>query len=235
VTGSWRIEHRRGPAGVLHAEGASLVDSTGPGSDRPLERVIRVLSADRPAVVLGSAQPETDVDRVRAEASGTEVARRRSGGGAVLVGPDQVMWIDVVVPAGDPLWQVDVGRAGWWLGDCWAAAVTDVTGREADPWRGGLVRTGWSSRVCFAGLGPGEVTVAGAKVVGVSQRRTRRGALLQSAALLQWRPADLLDVLALSDQDRRGGPGELAGVAAGLGPVGPALLEALVARIDRAG
>jgi lipoate-protein ligase A len=235
VSGSWRIEHRRGPAGVLHAEAAGLVDSTGPGSDRPVGRVIRVVVAEREAVVLGSAQPEADVDRVRAASSGTEVARRRSGGGAVLVGPDQVLWVDVVVPAGDPLWQVDVGRAGWWLGDCWAGAVAEVTGRQADPWRGGLVRTAWSSRVCFAGLGPGEVTVDGAKVVGVSQRRTRRGALFQSAALLRWRPADLLDVLALSERDRLAGAAELAGVAVGLGPVAPALLEALVARVGRAG
>jgi lipoate-protein ligase A len=220
---------------VLHAEAAALVGSTGPGSDRPVGRTIRVLEADRPAVVLGSAQPETDVDRVRAAASGTDVARRHSGGGAVLVGPDQVAWIDVVVPAGDPLWQIDVGQAGWWLGDCWAGAVADVTGREADPWRGGLVRTEWSSRICFAGLGPGEVTVGGAKVVGVSQRRTRRGALFQSAALLVWRPADLLDVLALSERERLAGERELSGVAFGLGPVAPALLEALVARVDRAG
>jgi lipoate-protein ligase A len=235
MTGPWRIEYRRGPAGVLHAEAARLVDSTGPGSDRPVERTIRVIEVDQPAVVLGSAQPATDVDQGRAAASGTDVARRRSGGGAVLVGPDQVVWIDVVVPTGDPLWQNDVGRAGWWLGDCWAAAVADVTGRAADPWRGGLVRTGWSSLVCFAGLGPGEVTVGGAKVVGVSQRRTRRGALFQSAALLVWRPADLLDVLALSDRERLEGERELAGVATGLGPVAPTLLEAVMARVERAG
>ena len=48
--------------------------------------------------------------------------------------------------------------------------------------------TAWSKLVCFAGLGPGEVTVAGAKVVGMGQRRTRAGALFQCAALLEWAP-----------------------------------------------
>jgi lipoate-protein ligase A len=235
MSAPWLVEQRQGSAGDLHAEAADLVAGTGPGADRPLRRAIRVIEAERPAVVLGSAQAATDVDVDRATASGTEVARRRSGGGAVLVGPGELLWVDVVVPAGDPLWRADVGRAGWWLGECWAAALRDVTGRADQPWHGPLVRTAWSSRVCFAGLGPGEVTVGGAKVVGVSQRRTRRGALFQSAALLRWRPDALLDVLALTDEERARGERDLAGVAAGLGPVGAELLDALVARVRQAG
>jgi hypothetical protein len=50
-----------------------------------------------------------------------------------------------------------------------------------------------------------------------------------------WRPADLLDVLALSDRERLEGERELAGVATGLGPVAPTLLEAVMARVERAG
>jgi hypothetical protein len=40
--------------------------------------------------------------------------------------------------------------------------------------------------VCFAGLGPGEVTRNGAKVVGISQRRTRHAARFQCAVLHRW-------------------------------------------------
>ena len=101
--------------------------------------------------------------------------RRRSGGGAVLVGPGQAVWIDVVVPAGDPLWADDVGRAGWWLGEVWAAALAAAGLPGGEVWRGAQVRSAWSDRVCFAGLGAGEVTVGGRKVVGISQRRTRAG------------------------------------------------------------
>ena len=40
--------------------------------------------------------------------------------------------------------------------------------------------------VCFAGLAAGEVTVGGAKVVGISQRRTRAGGRFQCSVPLQW-------------------------------------------------
>ena len=75
-----------------------------------------------------------------------------------------------------------------------ALPVVHVRGPVADAvvHRGGLVATPWSRQVCFAGLGPGEVTVAGRKVVGVAQRRTRHGARFQVAALLRWDPAALV-------------------------------------------
>jgi len=62
---------------------------------------------------------------------------------------------------------------------------------------GALCRTQWSRTVCFAGLGPGEVTLGGAKVVGMAQRRTRAGALFQCAALRAWDPARLVTLLGL--------------------------------------
>ena len=141
-------------------------------------------------MVLGSTQPAVPAPFVR----------RRSGGGAVYVRPDAVLWVEVFVGADDPRWEADVGRAFWWLGEAWARAI----GGEAVVHRGALVRTQWSDRVCFAGLGPGEVTVGGRKVVGMSQRRTREGALFQCAALLEWdyeETARLLDVPAADIRD----------------------------------
>jgi lipoate-protein ligase A len=197
-------------------------------------RLIRVVDATEPAVVLGSAQPDSDVDLSAAEEAGIEVTRRRSGGGAVLVGPDEALWVDVVVPADDPLWQDDVGRATWWVGECWAGALRQVTGRPAEVWKGPLVKTIWSPKICFAGLGPGEVTLDGVKVVGVSQRRTRRGALLQCAALLRWRPEAIIGILALSPTDRRQAALDVSSVAAGLGPIAGPLLDAFVAQVQAA-
>lgn len=165
-----------------------------------------VLEATEPAVVLGSTQPDSVL------VPGTPAVRRRSGGGAVLVEPGGLVWVDVFVPAVDPLWEVDVGRAFAWLGDVWAAAV----GAGARAHAGALVTNPWSRLVCFAGLGPGEVTVEGAKVVGMAQRRTRAGALFQCAALLEWRPERLLDRLALTEDDRRRAGQDLAGVARGV-------------------
>jgi lipoate-protein ligase A len=172
---------------------------------------------DRPALVLGSGQPESDVDREAAVAAGVEIVRRRSGGGAVLVEPGALIWVDLILPVGDPLWEEDVGRATWWVGATWAAALGTVVGTRPEVWRNGLRRSPWSARVCFAGVGPGEVRIDDKKVVGVSQRRTKRGALFQTAALLDWNATALLALLRLDDARRAEGRVELAPVAAGVG------------------
>ncbi|MDP9404170.1 MAG: hypothetical protein M3P85_12785 [Actinomycetota bacterium] len=151
----------------------------------------------RPALVLGSTQPAADVDDGAVVAAGVDVARRRSGGGAVLVEPRRMVWADVVVPAGDPLWQPDVGRAFWWLGEVWVAALASLGVAGASVHRGPLVPSRWSPMVCFAGLGPGEVCAGGGKVVGIAQRRVREGALFQCAVPLAWDPAAIPTLLAL--------------------------------------
>lgn len=167
--------------------------------------------------MLGSTQPESHIDRARAAEGATAVVRRRSGGGAVLVGPGLMLWTDVVIGAGDRLWTADVGRAFWWLGDLWAAALAAAGLPDAEAWHGGLIRTRWSDRVCFAGLGAGEVTVDGVKVVGMAQHRTREGAHFQCAVPIVWDPSDLLAVLALDQDTRARGVSELAGAAMGVG------------------
>jgi lipoate-protein ligase A len=202
---TWDVRRRRGaPAGLFEHEW-------------PATRTVWLLEPTETAVVLGSTQPDSVLR------PGTPAVRRRSGGGAVLMEPGGLVWVDVFVPAGDPLWDVDVGRAFGWLGRAWAGAL----GAGARAHEGPLVTTFWSSLVCFAGLGPGEVTFEGAKVVGMSQRRTRAGALFQCAALLDWRPDRLLDRLALTDEDRRRGADELAGVARGVDADAGALLDRL--------
>ena len=257
--GGWQVEEVWGTAAELHASSGTLVQGGPALPDHPggTARLVRVLHASRPAVVLGAGQPDEVVDRGRAARLGLEVARRRSGGAAVLVGPGESVWVDLVIPAGDPLWDDDVGVSMAWVGEAWAGALARLGGPSPRVWRGGLSRTRWSDRVCFAGVGPGEVLAApcpavedpppaapgppadrpgpagwGPKVVGVSQRRTRGGALFQTAALLRWRPLDLLDALALDPGERRRAAGELVEVAAGLGAVSPgevvdAFLESL--------
>jgi lipoate-protein ligase A len=181
----WSIATWRAPAGELHA-----LEPPAAG------RHVWLLEAVRPALVLGSTQPDTDADAAACTAAGVEVARRRSGGGAVLVGLGECIWIDVLVPRGDPLWHDDVGRAGWWLGEAWAAAMAATGVDDCRVHRGAMVPSEWSRVVCFAGLGPGEVVdSAGAKIVGISQRRTRAMARFQCAVPLRWQPARLSGLL----------------------------------------
>ncbi|MGI9023193.1 MAG: lipoyl protein ligase domain-containing protein [Acidimicrobiales bacterium] len=175
-----------------------------------------MVEADGPALVLGSTQRPEIADVRAADAAGVVVVRRRSGGGAVLVGTADVVWADVFVPAGDLLWERDVSRATHWLGAAWTDALAGLG--AATTWHdGALVAGPWSDLVCFAGMGPGEVRSDRAKMVGISQRRTRDGALFQCAALLAWDPAPTLGLLALSTGERRQAAHDLAGVAAGIG------------------
>jgi len=135
-------------------------------------------------VLVDSLSPIDD----RSMAGPTEVCRRRSGGGLVALVPGNDLWIDVVLPAKSRLWLNDVGHAVDWLGRCWADAVASLLASaiQVEVHRGALRSRTAGSLVCFAGLGPGEVTVAGNKLVGISQRRTRTAARFQTVMTWSW-------------------------------------------------
>lgn len=211
---AWVVEERVEHPSSLHA--------TWPEVDRrPDVRRVAVCRPTARAVVLGSTQPSGVVDAGAAAAAGLDVVRRRSGGGAVLVTPDDPVWLDAWVPAGDPLWSADVTGAFAWLGASWAEALDGVGVHGATVQGSGPgACTRWSSLVCFGGVGAGEVTVDGRKVVGLAQRRDRRGAWFHGACVLHWDPTLLLEVLDLS-------PGERAAAASGLAGVVTGVVDAL--------
>lgn len=204
--GAWRVERARGSAAEFHARAVPS----------PAERTVWVHEVISPALVLGSAQPDHDVDAVAAQAAGVEVVRRRSGGGAVLLVPGEAVWVDVIVPAGDRWWEADVGRSFAWLGEVWAEALGALGMTGLAVHHGPPRRTAWSDRICFAGVGSGEVTAAGgAKVVGLSQRRTRVAARFQSAVLGRFD----IDVYAALLAPPRPTGAERAALAAAVAPV----------------
>ena len=96
----------RGPAAALHER---LV------SDPALPQ-IWWHDVTAPALVLGSAQDASVVDLPACRDAGVDVIRRRSGGGAVLLLPDEVVWFDVIVPSAHPLFVSDVRASMVWLG-----------------------------------------------------------------------------------------------------------------------
>lgn len=179
---AWQLTSSCGEAQAFHAA-EPAVDGSG-----LVSRAAVVHSVDRATVVLGSSQELGAVDSAVARALGVDVAQRRSGGGAVLLVPGEFVWLDVVVPAGDPLWSDDVGDAMLWVGQWWSRALAEV-GLVGRVHRGPLVTSPWSRQVCWTGVGAGEVVAPdGAKLVGVSQRRTRAYARLQTMCHLSWRP-----------------------------------------------
>ena len=186
----------------------------------PVARAVAFPEVVAPEVVLGSTQRVAPDVEAR-----PDVRRRRSGGGAVWLAPGQQVWVDLAVPRGDRLWDDDVARAFLWVGENFVRALSAVGVEGAVVHAGALVCTRWSSQVCFAGLGTGEVTIgpSGPKVVGIAQRRTREGALFQCSVPLVWDPAPLVQVLGLPPE----AADELAGVARAV-DVGAAALRAAV-------
>jgi len=211
TTADWPVEHHRGSAADFHAR--TIPDAPG--------TALWWFEVERPAVVLGSTQRDEVIDAAAARRTGVEVAKRRSGGGAVLLEPGGAIWIDVILPAGDARWEHDVGRSFAWLGEAWVRVLREMGLADAEVHAGPLLRRPWSDLVCFAGLGPGEVTVGDRKVVGISQRRTRAGARFQCALLQRWDPALLLEVLDLSTDDRAHAARDLADAGLGIGGVDP--------------
>jgi lipoate-protein ligase A len=155
-----------------------------------------------PALVLGRALREDGFDQVRMSQARVGQARRASGGGAVLVRPRELVWVDVCLPLGDPLWEDDVSRAFGWLGGAWAEVLAGLGISYLSVHHGPMVRTAWSARLCLAGLGPGEVSVGGRKVVGLSQRRTRQGAVFHCAALISGDVGEVASLLAGTEDER---------------------------------
>lgn len=174
----WLVEIDRGSAADFHQR------------DLPadIQPSLWWFEVERPALVLGSGQPIEHIDVRACEQAGIEIVRRRSGGGAVLLEPDDVLWVDVLIPFGHPMWTPDVTSSAWWLGEMWHLALGSLGMVGTEVHRGPLRHTTWSRHVCFAGTGGGELTLGERKVVGISQRRTRAGVRLQCALYRHWRP-----------------------------------------------
>jgi lipoate-protein ligase A len=188
-------------------------------------RVVVVREVAHRTLVLGSTQPADLVSPDALRDRSAELVRRRGGGGAVYLEPGAFLWVDAWIPRNDVLWTHDVSVAAEWVGQWWVEALV---GAGVGLGAGGLtVHRGRSAPgplgdlVCFAGRGPGEVFVDDRKIVGVSQWRSREGALFSSCAYLEWEPEPLLDLLSVDDVTRSELAVELRHVALGVAAVSP--------------
>ncbi|HXB38179.1 MAG TPA: hypothetical protein VNU75_10760 [Acidimicrobiales bacterium] len=193
-------------------------------------RVAVVREVAHPTLVLGSTQPADLVSPAALRDRSVELVRRRGGGGAVYLEPGSHLWIDAWIPRDDVLWAHDVSVAAEWVGQWWVEALVGVgvgiggqgvlsvqTGRSVPGPLGDLV--------CFAGRGPGEVFVDDRKIVGVSQWRSREGALFSSCAYVEWDAEPLLDLLSFDDVTRSELAVGLRAVAVGVGSSSPSVSE----------
>lgn len=214
---SWAVETWKGDAHTHHAR----------PMPEAMQRSVWIHELNRPALVLGSAQPWSTVEPSLPGKLGVELVRRRSGGGAVFLLPGDVAWVDVLLPSDDELWEDDISRSGFWLGQLWCSALADLglTGGEVHTGRLELGELG--RLVCFGAVGPGEVTLDGRKLVGVSQRRNRHGARFQCAVYHTWSPGMLAHLLGLEPAAAQ----PLTDMAVGSGIAPARMVDAFLTRL----
>jgi lipoate-protein ligase A len=188
-------------------------------------RLALVRDVGGPMLVLGSTQPPELVDPLVMRHREVKLARRRGGGGAVYLEPGNPLWLDAWIPRDDPLWVVDVSVAAEWVGAWWTDALRRLGANGLTVHTGRSVPGDLGELVCFAGRGPGEVFDAARKVVGLSQWRSREGALFSSCAYVAWDPMPLLELLNIDEHSQAELAPRLARVAVGLRQLAPSMTD----------
>lgn len=121
--------------------------------------------------------------------AGVELLLRRSGGGAVLVGP-WMLGLSVVLPGAHALVGGGMVASYRWLGELLADVLRDA-GVAAQALPPDAARAAAAARMlptlqwaCFGALSPWEVVASGRKIAGLAQVRRRHGVLLVGGLLL---------------------------------------------------
>ena len=172
----WRIIEEVGLASDVHAQPMLYVS----------ERTARIVDVTRSALVLGSRQRVGSVDAGALDALNAELVVRRSGGGAVFLYPGGQMWADLALPKSDPLFDDDIRKSALTVGEVFLRLFSSLGCEELEMHTGGLTGGDVGQTICFGGLGPGELTLEGAKVVGISQRRTAQGVVFQCTVYIRY-------------------------------------------------
>lgn len=153
-------------------------------------------------LILGSSQDIARVDADRLAELGICLFRRRSGGGAVLLKPGSQVWIDVLIPRDDNLWQDDLSKSSLWLGEIWCGVLAQA-GFSAEVHPGPHAAGRWGALACYLSRAAGEVLVDGRKCVGISQRRDKQGARFQMSLVCHSDAGEFASLFRLSESERR--------------------------------
>ncbi|NNN19120.1 MAG: hypothetical protein HKL84_04625 [Acidimicrobiaceae bacterium] len=183
--GSWRIIGEVGLASEMHSDPMRFAGL----------RTARFIDVTRSALVLGSNQNFGDVDLQALNRLSAELVVRKSGGGAVFLSPGGQLWVDIAIPKDDQLYDEDVSKSFHVIGEIFFGVLSDFGVHNLVIHTGRLVGGQLSKKICFAGLGPGEITCEGAKVVGMSQRRTSLGAVFQCTVYVRYPFKELQELI----------------------------------------
>lgn len=158
-----------------------------------------MMRPNAPAVAMGSAQRPDRFEGERLRQDGVQLAARRSGGGAVFIEPRSTVWIDLLAPRTTHWYSAELTENFMLVGRRWQNALVSL-GIDTELCDRSEGRSPASAVACWAGLGWGELTIDGAKVVGLSQRRTRWGSRVQALAVLDRSSARVADYLGADDR-----------------------------------
>lgn len=165
----WRIVEEVGLASTFHRDPMRNI----------AQRTCSFVRITRNALVLGSSQNRESVSEETLRELDAELVTRRSGGGAVYLEMDGQLWIEISVPRRDPLFRNDLAESFIPIGEMFVSLLREFALPDISIHLGRLEVSDAASAICFAGLGPGEVTFEGAKIVGIAQRRTALGSVFQ--------------------------------------------------------
>lgn len=176
-----------------------------------------VMRPTAPAVVMGSSQRPDHFDEQRLRDDDVALSPRRSGGGAVFIDPTSTVWIDVLAPRSSQLWSTDLVENFLIIGRLWHQALWSV-GIETEVCVESPGRTDASALACWAGIGWGELVIGSAKIVGLSQRRTRWGSRVQAMAVVDGSSVRVVDYLKPEDRVTVGStiPTHTSGMSTGI-------------------
>lgn len=165
----------------------------------------------QPALVLGNGQKPSIINLRACQEAGVHAYRRTSGGTAVLVNED-LLSLDLALPAAHQLATNDVVQAYRWVGELWEHALHQlgVTKARALPTEEvraltALAKDDVLRLACFGTLSPWEVVVGTGrrKLVGLCQIRRRPGTLFQVGLHLHFHSKALGTFLDLNNNNRK--------------------------------
>lgn len=181
--------------GVESGTGVHLLERSATLLDDP-HPLLRWYVPSDSTIVLGRGQ------QAKYAVPGFHQVVRPSGGGAVRLDPG-LLSLDVVIPAGHP-WTQGKHLADVFIpvGQAWLAALQSLGVPDLSIWEGAATATRLGTpeqaalaEVCYASMGRGEIATGGKKLVGLSQRQRRGGALVQCGIAHHWDPDPLIEAM----------------------------------------
>ena len=179
---SWTIETKHSETALAHE--ANLEEWQKP--------TIWIIEPKDTCLVLGKSQRgRAFLDLNYLEEQNINLTVRQSGGGAVLVSPEDMLWVDIFIPQGSKFWIPDIAKASIGIGTIWHEALKRLD-IECSLFEQKFTRSEASDLICFISRAAGELFVKNRKILGISQRRSKFGTRFQCALIINWKPEQMI-------------------------------------------